>query len=192
MAKKLGKPRKQFCVHGHDTFICGRNKQNMCNDCKKQWNKDNGEYQKQYRKEHREEILAYMKDWWKNNTEHMKEYHQENREKRAAQSKEWKEKHPDLALELMRQWREAHKEEIAEYLKQWLNENPEYHKQWRKEHPKVVKANNIKQQTNRNLRVVAWTDWDNINKIIKKCPKMKTVDHYIPLQGDGVSGLHVS
>ena len=29
--------KKQFCVHGHDTFVCGRTKDSWCNDCKKEF-----------------------------------------------------------------------------------------------------------------------------------------------------------
>jgi len=29
----MKKPKKQFCVHGHDTFVTGRNKQNACMEC---------------------------------------------------------------------------------------------------------------------------------------------------------------
>lgn len=29
--------KKQFCNHGHNTLICGKDKTNWCNDCKKDW-----------------------------------------------------------------------------------------------------------------------------------------------------------
>jgi|SRR5665213_60516 len=65
-------------------------------------------------------------------------------------------------------------------------------KKWKKEHPEIVKASKIKTQTNRNLRVVAWTDWDKIKEVYANCPTGREVDHIIPLQGKLVSGLHVS
>jgi hypothetical protein len=68
----------------------------------------------------------------------------------------------------------------------------EYNKEWRKKHPEVVSAVNLKHKTNRNLRIVIWTDWDEINKFERNKPKGMTTDHYIPLQGKLVSGLHVS
>lgn len=34
MPKKGSK--QQFCVRGHDTFICGRDKSNSCKDCRKE------------------------------------------------------------------------------------------------------------------------------------------------------------
>jgi hypothetical protein len=33
--KKVGAPKKQFCVHGHDTFVCGRTKAYLCNECRR-------------------------------------------------------------------------------------------------------------------------------------------------------------
>jgi hypothetical protein len=31
--------KKQFCIRGHDTFICGRSKKRMCLDCRKENNR---------------------------------------------------------------------------------------------------------------------------------------------------------
>ena len=36
--------RKQFCVHGHDTFVCGRTKQRVCKDCMTDIQKSNYKY----------------------------------------------------------------------------------------------------------------------------------------------------
>lgn len=68
----------------------------------------------------------------------------------------------------------------------------EQEKQYRKENPGLVKALSIKQQTNRNLRIVAWTDWDKIKEFYDNMPVRMTGDHIIPLQGKKVAGLHVS
>lgn len=65
-------------------------------------------------------------------------------------------------------------------------------KLWFKENRASVNVRKIKDQTNRQLRVVAWTDWDKIKEFYKNCPKGMEVDHIIPLQGKLISGLHVS
>ena len=83
-----------------------------------------------------------------------------------------------------------------EYFENYLEENREeltkYKRQWHLLHIDSVRASKIKSQTNRNLRVVAWTDWDNIIEFYDKRPDDKVGDHYIPLIGKKVSGLHVS
>lgn len=56
---KVGKPRKQFCLRGHDTFITGRSIANgMCIICQKELGKTEKKkaYMKQYVQEHKVEI----------------------------------------------------------------------------------------------------------------------------------------
>ena len=65
-------------------------------------------------------------------------------------------------------------------------------KLWFKNNRASVNVRKIKDESNRKLRVVAWTDWDKIKEFYKNCPKGMEVDHVIPLQGKLVSGLHVS
>lgn len=91
---------------------------------------------------------------------------------------------------------EERRKYMEEYLRKYYEDNKEKldasNKQWIKDHPEVKKAMSLKCKTNRNLRIVAWTDWPEIKKIYKNCPKEQVVDHYIPLQGSEVSGLHVN
>jgi hypothetical protein len=67
-----------------------------------------------------------------------------------------------------------------------------YQNQYRKLHPEIHNAAVLKCSTNRNLRIVSWTDWESIKKFYKNMPKGMVGDHIIPLQGKKVSGLHVS
>lgn len=50
----------------------------------------------------------------------------------------------------------------------------------------------LKCQINRSLRLVGWTDWENIDEFERNKPKGMSSDHIIPLQNELVSGLHVS
>jgi hypothetical protein len=151
----MARPKSQFCKHGHDTNIYGRDSRNACNDCKRQWSLENSNYYKEYFQEHRDILLAKMKD-----------YRTENG--------------PILALK-QKEWWDNHREQKAEIDRQYFINNRE-----------KCLAYNIKNQTNRNLREVAWTDWDNIIEFYKNKPDDMVGDHYIPLQGKKVSGLHVS
>jgi hypothetical protein len=85
---------------------------------------------------------------------------------------------------------------MKEYLKKYYKDNKDHldlaNRLWVIEHPEAKRMLSIKCKTNRKLRIVAWTDWPEIKVVYKNCPKGKVVDHYIPLQGDKVSGLHVS
>lgn len=91
---------------------------------------------------------------------------------RRFKSHEYNKTHP-LTLE------QKHRKKIAE-------------KQWNKNNRSSINFRKIKDEANRNLRIVVWTDWDNIKEVYKNCPKGMEVDHIIPLQGKLVSGLHVS
>jgi head-tail adaptor len=166
----MGRPKVQFCKHGHDTSICGRDSRNACNDCKRQWTIKNPEYAKEYHLEHRDAQL-----------EKMKEYREENKDILAAKQKEFWDTHKELKAELGRKYYENNREKCLALMKEWA-----------KTHRDITRALKIKSQTNRALRVVAWTDWDEIKEVYAECPVGMEVDHIIPLQGKLVSGLHVS
>jgi hypothetical protein len=86
---RKSRPKKQFCVRGHDTFKCGRTKNNNCIQCRedyiKQWNLDNKEKIAQQSKERYE----------KNKKEHnrkTKEYYKKNKKKILGQRLQWEKK----------------------------------------------------------------------------------------------------
>lgn len=119
-----------------------------------------------FRKRHKKEIKEYLERNKERIRNREKEYYKKNKEK-------------------IKKWIEEHKEEIAIKRK-------EYDKEYRKRHPEKHSISNIKQQTNRNLRIVSWTDWGKIKEFYKNKPEGMEGDHIIPLQGKLVSGLHVS
>jgi hypothetical protein len=166
----MGRPKAQFCKHGHDTNICGRDSTNACNDCKRDWTLDNPEYAKEYHEKNRDVQL-----------EKQKKYREENKDILAIKQKEFWDAHRDLKRQKDKEYYEKNKIRLLALMREWA-----------KTHRDITRALKIKSQTNRNLRVVAWTDWDRIKEIYANCPEGMEVDHIIPLQGKNVSGLHVS
>lgn len=166
----MGRPKAQFCKHGHDTALCGRDKSNACNDCKLDWFRENPNYLKEYYIENKDILDA------KN-----KEYYETHKDEMLAKMKIWVDTHRELKVELDRKYYIENREKCLAAVKEWANNNRD-----------IVRALKIKSQTNRQLRVVAWTDWPEIKDIYKKQSNDMEVDHYIPLQGELVSGFHLS
>jgi hypothetical protein len=121
------------------------------------------------------------RNWTLENKDYFKNYQIEYRDSILAQRKEFRNKNKEFIALKEKEWNDAHKERGVEIDR----------KSYERHKPKRLAAN-IKNQTNRNLRVVAWTDWDKIKEVYANCPKGMEVDHIIPLQGKLVSGLHVS
>jgi hypothetical protein len=162
---------KQFCPKNHDTFICGRYK-GMCNNCILEKNRIDPTKD------------SRIKEVCINGHELVKVGRYKNGKCRACtnkRSKEYNEKHlVENALRQKKYYLE-HQEEIKLRHKEWVRDNPD-----------IIKASRIKSVTNRNLRIPSWADWNRIVEVYKNCPENMEVDHYIPVQGRKVSGLHVS
>lgn len=54
-----------------------------------------------------------------------------------------------------------------------------------------IRARKIQYNYDRSLRIMPWTESEEINKFYENCPEGYHVDHVIPLKGKTVSGLHV-
>ena len=133
--------RKQFCPKEHDTYIVGREKNGSCSECRR---------------------------------ERCRKYEPGTRPKKQ------------FCIN-------GHNISIVGRSGRHCNKcRSDQEKQYRKDNPGLVKALSIKQQTNRKLRIVAWTDWDKIKEFYDNMPVGITGDHIIPLQGKLVAGLHVS
>ncbi len=83
----------------------------ICIECKKA-------YDRQYRVEHREELLAYDR-----------QYRAEHREQGRAYNRQWREEHQEERREQRkvtdREYRQAHRTERTAYQRQWYHENLE-------------------------------------------------------------------
>ena len=156
-----GKKRKQFCPKNHDTFICGRNERGQCIQCKI-------DYSIKYQKEHREETLAVRRKHYQNHKLELIEKAKARRLLNLERTKKVQKKRYDRERDKILATR----------------------KQFRKDHPEIMQLWDLKNDTERALRIVKWGQ-RGINQFYVNKPKGCEVDHYIPLRGDKVSGLHV-
>ena len=158
--------KKQFCKHGHDTFIVGRDKSGTCKECAKI------------------SIRKYSRKSYKENTEKEKEavrkWQNANLEKCKAYDRKYQKKHPERCRESCRKWRNANPEKVREKTRKWQKANPE-----------KVQASFRKSELKRKHRVSKYGQ-DGITEFYINCPEGSEVDHIIPLiNEDLVCGLHV-
>lgn len=73
----------------------------------------------------------------------------------------------------------------------WYNKNTEYHENYLINNRASFNANNAKRRALILQRTVKWANLEEIKEFYKNCPKGYHVDHYYPLQGKIVCGLHV-
>lgn len=205
----MDKRIKQFCPKGHNTFIIGRDKKGMCNVCKIIYQK---EYKQIYLKELEEgkhialprkqfcivghdtficgrDLHGYCNKCYE---EHIKN----NKEELIRNLQKWMKENPDKVAAASKKYQEEHKEELNEKSREYDHNNREKinarKREKAKENPEKTRAIKILRQTNRDLRVPAWADWANIKDVYHNVPEGMAVDHYIPVQGNKVSGFHVS
>lgn len=69
--------------------------------------------------------------------------------------------------------------------------NPEYYKNYLAEHQPEQKARTAKRRSAILERTPKWSQPDEILEFYRNCPEGYHVDHYYPLQGETVCGLHV-
>lgn len=62
---------------------------------------------------------------------------------------------------------------------------------WQANNPGRLSANTAKRRAAKLQRTPPWADLAAIDEVYAECPDGMTVDHYYPLQGELVSGLHV-
>ena len=94
----MARKKKQFCINGHDTFICGRDSTSHCNECKKIWFTGRSEYHK--------------------------EYYELNRERRLVEAKEYRDTHREKINEYSRQYSKTHRKDIEKRRKKNYSNTP--------------------------------------------------------------------
>ena len=96
---------------------------------KTQTHEEEIEYQRNYKRTHKDkcsEIKKKCDDAHKEQrAEYQKEYRAKNKEKLALKKKEYEASHKEEIRERKRRYREAHKEEIAEYSAKYIAKNKE-------------------------------------------------------------------
>lgn len=73
----------------------------------------------------------------------------------------------------------------------YYTENKDYFQQYWSEHLPEQRAKNAKRRALILQRTVKWADLEEIKQFYMNCPEGYHVDHYYPLQGETVCGLHV-
>jgi len=110
------------------------------------------------------------------------------RENHQGAHKEWYARNRDHKAAYFRAWREKHRETEPERMAEWARKNPG------KVNAKIAKRNAAK------LRAIPpWADLEDIRRIYAEAARLRRetgqryeVDHIVPLQGEGVCGLHWS
>lgn len=153
--------------------------------------RSNRERMKLWRANNPEKSRAATRKHYNNNLDKERarnaRYRAENPEKLKATQKAYLDKHREKRLGALKAWAENNPERYAEIRKRWYDANRElrnfYSGKWRKA---------ARQQT------PPWADFDKIKVIYEEAVRISEatgiphhVDHYYPLQGKTVSGLHV-
>lgn len=105
-----------------------------------------------------------------------KDWKHKNREKHNAQGRKWHREHNKQSRANGKRWRANNKEHQALVGKIWRANN---------------KARRSHNEAKRRMRGKITFGQKGIILFYKDKPKNSEIDHYIPLQGDFVSGLHV-
>lgn len=99
-------------------------------------------------------------------------------------------------------WRERNIDKVLSYEQQYRDDNKEHRlkiiKQWRHNHKHRIVAIAAKRKAQLLQATPKWADQSEILKVYEQCQTISTstgiphnVDHYYPLQGKTVCGLHI-
>lgn len=148
---------------------------------------------------------AYQAERYKANPERIREnakrWAANNSERKRENYARWREANRPRLLKAMREWWSANLEESRAKQAKWRAENKEHiaerNKEWRRANPGRDLALAIGKKAAKRQRFPVWADREAIKAIYEEAAAMRAlgidvhVDHYYPLQGKTVSGLHV-
>lgn len=107
--------------------------------------------QKQYREEHKNQIIAYKKEYRKDNADYIKQYNKdyvkENKEQVQATQKERYEENKEQILAVNRAYVEANKDKVSAYKLQWAKEKRQKNAEAKKAAREKKKAERIARDT---------------------------------------------
>lgn len=158
-----------------------------------------------YRKRTRE----YLREWRAKNPEKQaaicKKYDEKNRDKRNAYAKQYRKDNPEKIKELAKSWAEQNPEKIKGYAvkaaKAWNERNPDYHSNFYKANKERYVAARARRRAAQESATPTWLtaiDKAMIQEMydVSEARYIQTgikhhVDHIVPINGKGVSGMHV-
>lgn len=158
------------------------------------------EANRRYREKNRAKFRAKSREWYERNKESAKETVKRCRLENADHYKDYCKQYREANKEKIKQYREENKEKI----KQWREENKEALKEKAKEYRKANRGKIAHQSRRRQLKklnaVPHWITEKDIklmDAIYQKAAEMTeatgekyVVDHYYPIRGKDVCGLH--
>lgn len=150
----------------------------ICRECQKKKSLNNYKENQELRK-------IQMKKWRDENKEHLKQY-----ESKRCKTKKRKE----LAKKNAADRYIKNKKEILNKNAKWAKENPDKQykrtRRWRQDNKELVTSYVVKYKAQKLNATLEGYDAE-IKEIYKNCPEGYEVDHIMPLQGNGICGLHV-
>jgi hypothetical protein len=117
-------------------------------------------------------------------------YYKKHKDKYNSKAVEWRKANPEKAKEAHKKYREANKQTRYQHKKQWIEKN----------RGKVNSYNSFRHSQKKQRTPVWLTDMDKLKiqclyqlaaMYSKESGEEWHVDHFVPLQGENVSGLHV-
>lgn len=169
-----------------------------CRDCtnkKRQiWAKDNPDKVKGYEQKWKTENPEYQKNWKKNNPEKYKasrnNWEKNNPGKKEEYQKKWREANPEKYLLQINIYAASHKKEKAIYDAIYAKENPGKRNSATMKRLAVKMKATLSSLTESHINQIEQL-YTEAARLTKETGIKHQVDHILPLQGSGITGLHV-